>query len=152
MTEANEIVIEALLDDVLDESMLTEAAEEALRLVQSNDPSDRVASVDAEIAKVERERARLISAIAAGGQLSGLIEALQARERQLQGLDAERTSMRSARRLRTFDTARIQGELLELAQSWRRVLASDPDHARPIVSALLIGRVTYTPLDDGRRW
>jgi hypothetical protein len=28
--------------------------------------------------------------------------------------------------------------------------ASDPDDARPIVSALLVGRVTYTPLEDGR--
>ncbi len=151
MTEANDIVIEALLDDVLDESMVTDAVQEALRLIQGDDTGDPLAQLDAEAAKVERERTRLVSAIASGGQLSGLIEALQERERQRQALEAQRTSMRAARRLRTSDTARIQSELGDLAESWRRVLASDPDHARPIVSALLIGRVTYTPL-DGTRW
>ncbi len=98
MSEANEIVIEALLDDVLDDSMLNDAIQEALQILQGDDVSDRAARVDGEIAKVDRERTRLVSAIAAGGQLSGLVEALQPRERQRQGLEAQREAMRSARR------------------------------------------------------
>ena len=40
-------------------------------------------------------------------------------------------------------------------QSWaenpgRNVMADDPGNARPIVSSLLVGRVTFAPVDDGR--
>jgi hypothetical protein len=39
------------------------------------------------------------------------------------------------------DADRVCDELLVLAGSWRRILADDPMHARPIVSSLLKGRV-----------
>ena len=43
--------------------------------------------------------------------------------------------------------ARVRRELIELAQSWRRMLADDPTHARPIVACMLKGRVSVTPTD-----
>ena len=47
-------------------------------------------------------------------------------------------------------TKQLRSELLDLAHSWRTVLADDPANARPVISALLLGRVTNTPLQDGR--
>lgn len=44
------------------------------------------------------------------------------------------------------DIDRVREELLELSTSWRTVLADDPMHARPIVSSLLKGRVTFEPI------
>ena len=41
---------------------------------------------------------------------------------------------------------------LALAHSWRHVLTQEPLHARPILSKLLVGRVTFTPLAEPRRW
>ena len=46
--------------------------------------------IDRELATVEQERARLVAAIAAGGQLDGLIQALQARETRRAELEARR--------------------------------------------------------------
>ena len=61
--------------------------------------------------------------------------------------------MRYERRLRASDADRVRDELLALAGSWRRVLADDPIHARPIVSSLLTGRVTIEPMKVARkRW
>jgi hypothetical protein len=60
--------------------------------------------------------------------------------------------MRSQARVEAADAARVRDELMELAQSWRRVLADDPTHARPIVSSLLRGRVTFTPGAERNRW
>jgi hypothetical protein len=40
----------------------------------------------------------------------------------------------------------LRDELMALASSWRTVLADDPTHARPIISSLLKGRVTFAPL------
>jgi hypothetical protein len=42
---------------------------------------------------------------------------------------------------------------VQLAGNWRHVLADDPMNARPIITSLLKGRVTMTPLDvKRRRW
>ena len=88
MADADEIVIEALLDDVLDQSMLDDAVDEAMRLQQCDDSAKRLAALDAQIATVEQERDRLVAAITAGGQLDGLLMALQARERTRATLEA----------------------------------------------------------------
>jgi site-specific DNA recombinase len=145
MDDGNGVVLEALLDDVLDESILTDAVNEALHILQGDgrDAAERQGWLDAELRKVGRERDRLIAAIATGGRLDGLLLALQARETRWKELHAERDGWRAQRPLR--DTARMRDDLLTLAGAWRTVLADDPSHARPIVSELLKGRVTFTP-------
>ena len=101
---------------------------------------------------MEQERSRLVAAIAAGGQLDGLLKALKARETRRVALEAQRADMHTDRRLRASDADRVREELLTLASSWRQVLADDPTHSRPIVSSLLKGRVTITPTDVRKRW
>jgi hypothetical protein len=55
--------------------------------------------------------------------------------------------------LQASDAARVRRELMDLARSWRQVLVAGAKHARPIVTALLVGRVTITPaLDAARTW
>jgi site-specific DNA recombinase len=152
MTDANDLVIEALLDDVLDQTLIADAVDEALRLLQRDDTPDRLARVEAQLATVHQERDRLVAAIAAGGPLDGLLLALQAREATRATLDAERQAMRAERRLEATDATRVHAELMTLAGSWRRVLADDAGHARPIVAALLTGRVTITPTSIAKQW
>jgi DNA invertase Pin-like site-specific DNA recombinase len=152
MDDANEILIEALLDDALDDTIVADVIDGAIGLIQGNDPAPRLTALEAELEALEREKARLVSAIAAGGQLSELLEGLRTRERRRMALEADRTAVRAQRGLRASETGRVRDELLELAGSWRRVLSEDPDHARPIVSVLLRGRVTYTPLEEEKRW
>ena len=64
-------------------------------------------------------------------------------------LEAERQAIVAQRPVQSL--SRVRAELLELAQSWRRVLVDDPTHARPIVLALLKNRVTYTPVAP-KKW
>ena len=52
---------------------------------------------------------------------------------------------------RGAEGAELRTELLDLGRAWRRVLAEDPMNARPIVSSILVGRITYTPLEKSRR-
>jgi hypothetical protein len=153
MVDADDIVIEALLDDVLDASILEDSVAEGLRLLLGEANEDRTAIIERELATVEQERSRLVAAIAAGGQLDALVQGLQARETRTRELEARREQMRAERRLRASDAARVRDELMDLANSWRRVLVDDPTNARPIVSSLLVGRVTIDPTEPGRkRW
>lgn len=151
MADADEIVIEALLDDVLDEGIVHDAVDEAVRLLQGNGAADQRERIEREIAGIDAECQRLVAAIASGGQLAGLLAALRAREDRKGQLDAERHALRAERRLHASDAGHVREELCELAGMWRRVLADDPTHARPIVSTLLKGRVTFAPLSP-HRW
>ena len=150
MRDADDMLIEALLDDVLDPSMIRDAVEEGLQLLRGDVRNDHIEQLDAELATIEQERARLATAIATGGELGGLLDALRARDRRRDELEARRSALRSQRRLQASDTARLRDELMTLAESWRRVLTDDPTHARPIISSLLIGRAPYEPLEVGR--
>jgi hypothetical protein len=152
MEDANEILIEALLDDVLDGDMLREAVDEGLKVLLADGPGDELGRLDATLATLDQERGRLVTAIATGGgDLPGLLDALRTRDRRREEIEAARAAVRSQRRLRSSDMARVRDELMTLAGSWRQVLSDDPTNARPIVSGLLKGRVTYTPLSF-RKW
>jgi hypothetical protein len=111
----------------------------------------KIERLDAELATLDQERARPVNAIATGGELAGLLDALRTRDRRRAELDAARMAVRSQHRMQAKDTSRVRDELMTLAGAWRQVLADDPMHGRPIISGLLKGRVTYTPLSF-RRW
>ena len=80
--------------------------------------------------------------------MDGLLTALQARERTRATLEAARQAMRTERRLEASDAALARVELLTLADSWRRLLANNAGQARPIVAAMMNGRVTITPTPE----
>ena len=57
---------------------------------RASDRDDRIARRSTrELATVEQERSRLVAAIAAAGQLDGLLQALQAREARRAALEAQ---------------------------------------------------------------
>jgi hypothetical protein len=110
----------ALLDDVLDATMVTDAVEEAIQLLMGQDDEERAARLDAERVHVERERVHLVAAIASGGLLRGLLEALRAREARRASLEAERDAR--AQRTQAADErnrARERGAF-DLAGAWRQ--------------------------------
>ncbi len=153
MADADAIVIEALLDDVLDLSLIEDAVDEAVKLLTGDDEAGAGAErIEQEMAILDREQGRILAAIASGRQVSGVLEALQALDRRRVQLEASRGGVRAARATRRIDAGRVRDEVLTLATDWRRVLVDDPTHARPIVCALLDGRVTFTPLHEPKRW
>ena len=150
MEDADGIVLEAVLDDVMTPDVLEEAVDEALGLVQSI-AQQRSGEIEKQVARVEREKANLVQAIAAGGRLKDLVDALQERDACLARLTHERQAVQ-AQSARQIDAPRARQDLLALAGSWRQVLAREPLHARPILSQLLVGRVTFTPLAEPKCW
>ena len=155
MEDANGIVLEALLDEVLTPDVLDEAVEEALQILMGDEQQSEVdrQRLEQQIRRVEGERARLVQAVATGGELGSLLSALRDRESRLDNLRAECEGLRSRKQnTRQLDRRRVGAELHELARHWRDVLAGEPIHARPILTKLLVGRVSFTPLEDPRRW
>jgi hypothetical protein len=156
MDEADAIVIEALLDEVLDQSILADAVDEALVHLRGDRREDRLASITNELVIIDRERQRLADKIMAGGVLESLVGAvdeLRALDAQRKALDGRRTDIIADRRLEPSDNETIvRSELLDLAKQWRGVLISEPTQARPIIATLLDGRVTITPTGRPKEW
>jgi hypothetical protein len=84
--------------------------------------------------------------------IPGLISALRDRERRRLEVQARLTAMRAQQPPRSSEIGRLRNELLALAADWRHTLAGSPIHARPIVTQLLNGRVTFTPLERRHHW
>ena len=141
-------VSEALMQQLLNEPFILDAVNATLALLRVDTVGDQLKAIEAELRKVERERAKYVSAIGSAGarKVSGLLDALHAREQRLTDLESARERLRTVRPFRAADLPRTRRELLERAHDWRTRLAeNDPQHARPIVAALLDGRLTITP-------
>lgn len=97
--EATDAAILAVLEqDILRPDVLAAAIERA-RAEQEQAPAiraDRLADVRGEIAKLGREIDQLTAAVAAGGNLVSLLDALKAREGRLRALQQEAVSLRAA--------------------------------------------------------
>jgi hypothetical protein len=151
MPDADLVVVEAVLDDILDETIVSESVDEALAILRGeSDGDDRLEQVERELVAVTREHQNLMKAIQSGDRIAGLLEALRLLDRRRQALESERLAIASQTGISARDSRRVRSELLELASSWRTVLADDPTHARPIISSLLKGRVTFAPLAPNR--
>lgn len=152
MADADGVVLESLLDNVLDTDLLTAAIDEAVRLLCVSTPDDRAGHLEAELQRIDDERGRYVAAIGAGGQLPGLLEALQQREASRTALQAQLVAIRGQRPASVREAASVRADVTRLAREWRQVLIEDPTNARPIVVRLLQGRATITPLAESKRW
>ena len=155
MVEADGMVLEVMLDELLTPDVLGAAVEAALQTLVGDQThaGDHGDALDEQIRRVEQERDRLVQAVATGGELEGLLGALRDRETRLTGLRKECETVRAAARpVQHVDARRVREELHALASNWREVLSGEPGHARTILSRLLVGRVTFTPLEEPKRW
>jgi len=86
MEDADAVVIEALLDDVLDLDIVATVVDGALDLISTESEVDPLPALDAEIQRVEQERDRLVAAVLSGAAVDALVGALRQREATLKTL------------------------------------------------------------------
>ena len=108
----------------------------------------------AELARLDTEVGRLTGAIAAGGELPALLAGLQDRERRRAHLRAELAGLERERAgTGTFDVERVLDELRGALTDWQGLLRQETGPARQALSALLAGRLIFTPdARDGERF
>jgi hypothetical protein len=140
-------VLTALKQDLLRPQIVHAAVRKALaRLRAPDDGSAPVRdAITAELSRVEGEIARLTAAVASGGDLSSLLEALRERERRRDRLRAEVAELERAQVLSGADVAKLEADLRDRLADWRGLLRRHPSQARQLVRALLVGRLVFTP-------
>ena len=144
MKTADAAVIEALLTDLLTPDRLATVVKRLLaRATAARDtPDTTAAAVERQIGEVEAALGRLTAAVASGGDLPALVEAIKAQESQRVALTRRLEGLQ--RPPVTFDAA-LDRRLRRAVAEWRGVLGRQVAQARQIVGKLLADRLTFAP-------
>lgn len=111
---------------------------------------DEGAKLRQALAKIERERDRLVEAVAKGrGEPAAIIAAIAEREKRIAGLEKEIARLESSPLLDQLSDKRLERELTECAAQWREVLAGNPSEARQALRTLMAGPIWFSVQPTG---
>lgn len=132
---------DVLAPDIV-EGVITRAVE--LARLDPGASAERHQRLSAEAHRLHEEIARLTEAIASGGPLTSLVEALKAREQQRADLLAQLEHLDGMTKARPWGDD-VRARLRARITDWSGILGRQPDVARQILRKLLDGRLRLEP-------
>jgi hypothetical protein len=90
---------------------------------------------------------RLTAAIAAGGELSSLIAALQTYEQQRRELEARLAVLQAPAPV--FDPIEVRQQLQDYLVDWKGLLRANLQQGQQVLRRLIKGRLVFTPDEAG---
>jgi len=147
LATADEALLEALEEELLDPLVIKRTIEKAMAELERGDDgsSPRADALGRELATIEAQLGRLTRAVMIGGDLERLVA-------QMRKLEARKTEIvaEQASAARMTDRISLAGaDVLRLVEAavkdYRGVLARQTSEARTILRELLVDRVIYTP-------
>jgi hypothetical protein len=115
--------------------------------LSDTDADRELTTIEKELKSVETEIRRLSDAIASGGMLSGLLDALQSRERRKVELTAALVSARAIQqRVCLVKPGAIQRRAEAALRDWKGLLGRHVSKGRNILRTLLDGPIVCTPI------
>jgi hypothetical protein len=145
MEAADIAVLDAVEGIVLHPKVVERALDHALEALSEDRSEDRRAALEAELATCERAVARLTAAIAGGGELAPLVDALRTQEARRQELRSGITALKS---MPTIKPAELRRQAERHLADWRGLLRGSVAQGQQILRRLLVGRLTFTPHGD----
>lgn len=159
LADAEQAVLSAVEQNVLNVAVLETALAKAAELLQTpngNGADAHAAALRDELAGLDAEVARLAEAIARGGDLPALVGLLQERERRrghVRAAAAEVERKRATHRGGGGDLGPVLDAMRGHLTDWKGMLRQKTGPARQALSALLRGRLAFTPRGrDGERF
>lgn len=154
MAAADEAILSQFERIVLDPQVITAAIQQAAQRIETpEDITPRLHALNTELALIEQEQQRFVAAIAVAGDVAGLAEALRDRELRRQAIRAELRQLESTAPVGPALTAAVlETELRARLTEWRRLIRNHAVEARPVLSKLIAGRLTFEPDAERRRY
>jgi len=112
-------------------------------------------SLEADLRRVEGRIANLTEAVAAGGEVKSLIEAIKTAEREQQDIRGRLEHADGLQKAAAaWDVSAYREKVLGLVGDWQGALEAAPQIARQILRKLLASDIVVTPKQDayGGRW
>ena len=145
MDTADAAVLEALKAQLLAPTIIEEALGRAVEQLTAP-KADDAPMLAQRISTLESEVTQLANALAQGGNLHSLLDALKARETELLALRQQ--SMELKRPDQPLDSERVREGLRQVLRQWARSLTKHPTQARLMVQRLVEGRLVMQPRED----
>ena len=108
----------------------------------------RTKRLESEQRRLQTEIDRLTAALAAGGALASLLDAIRQRERQLETLALDLDLARAAAGALELPLDVIMPEVRRRLTDWQLVLTEESAQSRQMLRSLLRGRLVFTPLAE----
>jgi recombinase-like zinc beta ribbon protein len=149
MQVADAAVLSTFAESVLRQDIVEGAILDAVQLLRPTSDSLDVqrGMLQGQLVALEEELARL-AAIAAGGHLPALLEALQDRDRRRAHVREQLDRLNGLRQVTDFDVPQVERELRAKLADWRGLLQRHAPLSRQILANLLDGRLVFTPRPD----
>lgn len=151
LARVDEAVLQKLGHDVLRPAVVMALVDGVLTMMRPETRAGEDARLRAELQEVDREVGRLTEAIARGGQLAPLLDALTRRQARRDELTASLAALEAYAPQR-FNRKSIEEQVREHITGWRALLTDDaPGRAqgRQLLREVLTGPLRFTP-DGGR--
>jgi hypothetical protein len=147
MAEANAAVLGAVEQTLLDPRVIEAALAHAEASLARERSSEQREQIQADLTSVLQAIRRLTAAIATGGDLLSLVEALKTYDDQRRDLEARLAAIDAPRV--TVNAATIRQQLHEYLADWRGLLRGNVQQGQQVLRRLIKGRLTFTPHEAG---
>jgi hypothetical protein len=146
MEAADAAVLEAVEDVLLNPTVVRRAFDHAMEALAEDRSAERRGALETDLAAAERATARLTAAIAEGGELAPLVEALRTQEGRRQEI---RSTLAAMKATPARKPAELRRQLERHLVDWRGLLRANVAQGQQILRRLVVGRLTFTPHPDG---
>jgi len=145
-------IVEHFRSDVLTPERIAQVARDLAADAES--APERVAQrrgeLDADLRRLDQRLAKLTEAVAEGGPVKTLVEAIRQAEGEQRETQAKIEQLAATQALvQEWSSAGQKGKVETLLANWQDALAGSPIVARQILRKLLVSPITVTPESDG---
>ena len=143
------VVLKAL-SDVLDETLLEEAVENALEKLRSGQDQrlSRQAPIERELSRIEACEKHLVDAIAHGDNMDPLLTRLRSEECRKKELIAELDSLTKSAKVVELDKVRLKRDLRGRVADAKSLLHRQTSQARQIMRKVLVKPLSYELIEE----
>jgi len=143
MKVADTSVLSAVEDTLVNPAVVERAIDHAIRALEGHRSEDRRETLEGQLATAEKAVRRLTDAIAEGGELEPLVDAVRAQEARRQRLLAELDELN----VPTLKPKDLRLQLEGYLSDWRGLLRSNVAQGQQALRRLIDRRLTFTPVD-----
>jgi hypothetical protein len=153
LADADESILTALEEHLLDPGILEEAMNRAMQNAAADQPDGdaRRNELRRAVDQVQSELERLTAAVVAGGEVATLVQAMKDRERRRDALQRDLAVLDRPRTGPT-DANTIRELLREKVAEWKGLLRKHAPLARQMIQKLIDGRIVFTPQPETRSY
>ena len=151
MDRSDAAVLEAIQNDVMNPDVIAATLRKALARLKptAKAAQARRAEMERQLVDVNKQIERLTEALAVGGNVQTLVQAITNREEQRDTLTRQIASLAGAERAGQVDWTMVEKQLRGKLEEWRSLLRRHVPQARQVHKKLLSGPIRFTPHREG---